>query len=69
MAADHAMDRRDWRRRAETAPALGEQVAQGSEQFGIAGAFLAVFGVFLKKNAVVCINDPRLEDSLAHENF
>lgn len=36
---------------------------------GIAGAFLAVFGVFLKKNAVVCINDPRLEDSLAHENF
>lgn len=36
---------------------------------GIAGAFLAVFGLFLKKNAVVCINDPRLEDSLAHENF
>ncbi len=36
---------------------------------GVAGAFLAVFAVFLKKNAVICINDPRLEDSLTHENF
>jgi hypothetical protein len=36
---------------------------------GVAGAFLAVFGYFLKKSAVVCINDPRLEDSLVHENF
>lgn len=36
---------------------------------GMVGAFLAVYAVFLKKNAVVAINDPRLEDSLAHENF
>jgi hypothetical protein len=36
---------------------------------GIAGAFLAAFGVFLNKNKVICINDPRLEESLAHENF
>jgi hypothetical protein len=36
---------------------------------GMAGAFLAVFGYFLKKNAVVSINDPRLPESLAHENY
>jgi len=36
---------------------------------GMAGAFFAAFGYFLNKNKVVCINDPRLEESLAHENF
>jgi hypothetical protein len=36
---------------------------------GIAGLFLAVFAYFMKKNAVVCIGDPRLEESLAHENY
>jgi len=36
---------------------------------GVIGAFLAVFGVFLKKHAVICINDPRLPASLAHENY
>lgn len=36
---------------------------------GVAGLFMAAFGVFLKKNAVICINDPRLPDSLAHENY
>ncbi|MFO0723074.1 MAG: hypothetical protein U1E65_04755 [Myxococcota bacterium] len=36
---------------------------------GMLGAFLAVYGAFQKKNAVVCINDPRLPDSLVHENF
>jgi hypothetical protein len=36
---------------------------------GIAGLFLAAFAYFLKKNAVVCIGDPRLDESLAHENF
>jgi len=36
---------------------------------GIMGAFLAVFGYFLKKNRVIAINDPRLEESLAHENY
>lgn len=36
---------------------------------GVAGLFLAAFGVFLKKNAVICINDPRLSESLAHENY
>ncbi|MBI4815998.1 MAG: hypothetical protein HY791_07070 [Deltaproteobacteria bacterium] len=36
---------------------------------GMVGMFLAFFGFLLKKNAVVCINDPRLEESLAHENY
>jgi len=36
---------------------------------GMAGAFLGVFGYFLNKNKTVCINDPRLPESLAHENF
>lgn len=36
---------------------------------GIGGAFFAVFGYFLNKNKVVAINDPRLPESLVHENF
>jgi hypothetical protein len=36
---------------------------------GIAGLFLAAFSFLLKKGAVVCINDPRLEESLKHENY
>jgi len=36
---------------------------------GIAGVFMAAFGFLLNKNKAVAINDPRLQDSLAHENF
>lgn len=36
---------------------------------GIAGVFLALYGVFLNRNKVVAINDPRLMESLAHENY
>ena len=36
---------------------------------GMAGVFLAVYGVLLNRNKVVPINDPRLEESLAHENY
>ncbi len=36
---------------------------------GVVGAFLAVFGYFLKRNKVIAINDPRLEESLVHENY
>lgn len=36
---------------------------------GVFGVFLAVFGVLLNRNKVVPINDPRLLESLAHENF
>ncbi|MBI2374906.1 MAG: quinol:cytochrome C oxidoreductase [Deltaproteobacteria bacterium] len=41
----------------------------GAALVGMAGAFLAAFGMVLKKNSVICINEPRLEDSLVHENF
>lgn len=36
---------------------------------GVGGVFLATFGWFLKRNKVVGINDPRLPESLAHENY
>ena len=36
---------------------------------GMAGVFLAVYGLLLNRNKVVPINDPRLEESLAHENY
>lgn len=36
---------------------------------GMGGAFMAVFSYFLTKNKVVAINDPRLTESLAHENY
>jgi hypothetical protein len=36
---------------------------------GVGGVFLATFGYFLARNKVVAINDPRLGESLVHENF
>jgi hypothetical protein len=36
---------------------------------GIFGVFIAVFGVVLNRNKAVSINDPRLAESLAHENY
>jgi hypothetical protein len=36
---------------------------------GMGGAFFAVFGFFLAKNKVVTINNPRLPESLVHENY
>ena len=36
---------------------------------GFVGVFLAAFGFFLNKNKVLAINDPRLAESLVHENF
>jgi hypothetical protein len=41
----------------------------GAALLGMLGAFFAVFGYFLKKHKVIAINDPRLPESLAHENF
>jgi len=37
--------------------------------FGMAGVFLAAFGVLLARKKVVAIHDPRLLESLAHENY
>ena len=36
---------------------------------GFAGVFIAVFGWALKRRALVPVKDPRLAESLAHENF
>jgi hypothetical protein len=36
---------------------------------GIGGVFMAVFGVLLARNKVLCVNDPRLPESLVHENY
>lgn len=37
--------------------------------FGVGGAFLAVFGWLLRRNKVLAVNDPRLPEALAHENY
>jgi hypothetical protein len=36
---------------------------------GVFGLFFAVFAFFLNKNKVICIGDPRLAESMAHENY
>ncbi len=36
---------------------------------GMGGAFFAAFTFLLKRNKVIAINDPRLNESLAHENY
>ena len=36
---------------------------------GVGGVFLLVFGFFLNRNKVVAIGEPRLEESLVHENY
>jgi hypothetical protein len=41
----------------------------GAALVGMGGVFFAVFGYYLNRNKVVAINDPRLLESLAHENF
>lgn len=36
---------------------------------GVFGIFLAVLGVLMRRNKVIAIGDPRLQESLAHENY
>ena len=36
---------------------------------GISGLFLAAFAFLLARNKVICIGDPRLDESLRHENY
>ena len=36
---------------------------------GVTGVFLAAFGFLLNRNKVIAINDPRLAESMAHENY
>ena len=41
----------------------------GAALLGMLGAFIAAFSFLMKKNAPVCLNDPRLPESLIHENY
>jgi hypothetical protein len=54
---------------AHAAPHFAVQLVDILALVGIAGLFLAAFAFVLKKSAVVCINEPRLFESLRHENY
>jgi hypothetical protein len=56
--------------------AAAEVISQFSPHFvdffafiGIAGVFFAAFGFFMNRNKVICINDPRLQESMEFENY
>ncbi len=53
----------------EHAPHLAPSYLDFTALLGMFGVFLAVYGVLLNRNKVVPINDPRLAESLAHENY
>ncbi|MFT3711102.1 MAG: hypothetical protein QM817_26030 [Archangium sp.] len=53
----------------EHEPHLAPSYLDFTALIGVFGVFLAVFGVLLNRNKVVAINDPRLPESLAHENY
>ena len=36
---------------------------------GFAGLFMGLFGISMAKSPLVPVNDPRLQESLAHENL
>ena len=61
-----AVVRMDTRRR-RGAPTTGPTA--GTWLLGVGGVFLAAYGLLLNRNKVVPINDPRLPESLAHENY
>ena len=50
-------------------PHLAPSYLDFTALLGVFGVFLAVFGWFLTRNKTVAINDPRLPESLAHENY
>jgi hypothetical protein len=50
-------------------PHLAPSFINFTALLGVCGAFMAVFGFFLNRNKVICIGDPRLEESMAHENY
>jgi hypothetical protein len=50
-------------------PHFGIELVDLLALVGIAGLFLAAFSFILKKNAVICINEPRLFESMRHENY
>jgi hypothetical protein len=54
---------------AEHGPHLALALTDVTALLGIGGLFLAAFAFFMGRNKVVCIGDPRLDESLVHENF
>ena len=50
-------------------PHLAPSYLDFTALLGMVGVFLAVYGVLLNRARVVPINDPRLPESLAHENY
>lgn len=50
-------------------PHLAPSYLDFTALIGVFGVFLAVFGWFMTRNKAVAINDPRLSESLAHENY
>ena len=53
----------------EHEPHLAPSYLDFTALLGVIGVFLAAYGLLLNRNKVVAINDPRLEESLAHENY
>lgn len=51
------------------APHLAVSWLDFAALFGMVGAFLAVFSFLLTRRKVMPVNDPRLMESLAHENY
>jgi hypothetical protein len=54
---------------AEHGPHFGIALVDVAAFFGIVGLFLALFSFLLQRNKVICIGDPRLDESLRHENY
>lgn len=50
-------------------PHLSPSYLDFTALLGVGGVFLAAYGLLLNRNKVVPINDPRLPESLAHENY
>lgn len=50
-------------------PHLAPSYLDFTALLGMAGVFLAVYGVLMQRAKLVAINDPRLPESLAHENY
>ncbi|MFO0597806.1 MAG: hypothetical protein U0228_21070 [Myxococcaceae bacterium] len=50
-------------------PVLDPSYLDFTALIGVFGVFLAVLGVLMKRSKVIALNDPRLPESLAHENY
>jgi hypothetical protein len=53
----------------EHGPHLAPSYLDFTALLGVFGVFIMAFGLLLNRNKVIAINDPRLPESLAHENY